>query len=139
MKFSPTWGSFQRTGRFENYVTGWHLFGNKTFGDFFINSFVFCGLAVLGNLISCSLAAYAFARLKFRLKWFWFALMLGTLMLPIHAQLIPQYIFFLNIGWVNTILPLVVPKFLAHGRLLRLPDGAVHALAAARARAGGNG
>ena len=98
---------------FENYITGWHLFGNKTFGDFFINSFVLCGLAVLGNLISCSLAAYAFARLKFRLKWFWFALMLGTLMLPIHAQLIPQYIFFLNIGWVNTILPLIVPKFLA--------------------------
>jgi multiple sugar transport system permease protein len=39
--------------------------------------------------------------------------MLGTIMLPIHAQLIPQYIFFLKIGWVNTILPLVVPKFLA--------------------------
>ena len=95
-------------------------------------------LAVVGNLISCSMAAYAFARLKFRLKWLWFALMLGTIMLPIHVQLIPQYIFFLNIGWVNTILPLVVPKFLAHGRLLHLPDGAVHALAAARARAGGD-
>jgi multiple sugar transport system permease protein len=97
----------------ENYVNGWTLFGNKTFGDFFINSFIIAGLAVVGNLIACSLAGYAFARLNFRLKWFWFALMLGTLMLPIHAQLIPQYIFFLNIGWVNTILPLVVPKFLA--------------------------
>ena len=60
------------------------------------------------------MAAYAFARLNFRLKWLWFALMLGTIMLPIHVQLIPQYIFFLKIGWVNTILPLVVPKFLAH-------------------------
>ncbi|MEO9229630.1 MAG: carbohydrate ABC transporter permease [Devosia sp.] len=97
----------------QNYITGWTLFGNKTFGDFFINSFVLCALAICGNLISCSLAGYAFARLNFRLKWLWFALMLGTLMLPIHAQLIPQYIFFLNIGWVNTILPLVVPKFLA--------------------------
>lgn len=97
----------------DNYINGWRLFGNKTFGDFFINSFVLCALAVCGNLISCSLAGYAFARLHFRLKWLWFALMLGTLMLPIHAQLIPQYIFFLNIGWVNTILPLVVPKFLA--------------------------
>lgn len=97
----------------ENYVTGWNLFGDKTFSLFFINSFVIAGLAVVGNLIACSMAAYAFARLNFKLKWLWFALMLGTIMLPIHVQLIPQYIFFLNIGWVNTILPLVVPKFLA--------------------------
>jgi multiple sugar transport system permease protein len=69
---------------------------------------------VAGNLIACSMAAYAFARLNFKLKWLWFAAMLGTIMLPIHVQLIPQYIFFFSIGWVNTILPLVVPKFLAH-------------------------
>lgn len=98
----------------ENYINGWTLFGNKTFGLFFINSFVICIFAILGNLIACSMAAYAFARLNFKLKWFWFAIMLGTIMLPIHVQLIPQYIFFLQIGWVNTILPLVVPKFLAH-------------------------
>ncbi|MEO1018804.1 MAG: carbohydrate ABC transporter permease [Pseudomonadota bacterium] len=97
----------------ENYITGWNLFGDKTFGLFFINSFIICALAIAGNLISCSMAGYAFARLNFRFKWLWFALMLGSIMLPIHAQLIPQYIFFLNIGWVNTILPLVVPKFLA--------------------------
>lgn len=97
----------------DNYISGWNLFGNKTFGIFFVNSFVICALAIIGNLLSCSMAAYAFARLNFRLKWLWFALMLGTIMLPIHAQLIPQYIFFLKIGWVNTILPLVVPKFLA--------------------------
>lgn len=98
----------------ENYVNGWTLFGNKTFGLFFVNSFVICALAIAGNLIACSMAAYAFARLQFKLKWLWFAIMLGTIMLPIHVQLIPQYIFFLQIGWVNTILPLVVPKFLAH-------------------------
>jgi multiple sugar transport system permease protein len=99
---------------FENYVKGWTLFGNKTFGLFFINSMIICIFAIVGNLIACSMAAYAFARLNFKLKWFWFAIMLGTIMLPIHVQLIPQYIFFLQIGWVNTILPLVVPKFLAH-------------------------
>ena len=68
---------------------------------------------MIGNVISCSLAAFAFARLKFRGQEFWFALMLGTLMLPYHVTLIPQYILFLNLGWVNTFLPLVVPKFLA--------------------------
>jgi multiple sugar transport system permease protein len=106
-------GLIPRNWTLENYVNGWTLFGNKTFGDFFVNSFIIAGLAVVGNLAACSLAGYAFARLDFNLKWLWFAAMLGTLMLPIHAQLIPQYIFFLNIGWVNTILPLVVPKFLA--------------------------
>ncbi len=98
----------------DNFVSGWTLFGDKTFLSFFINSMVICILSILGNLIACSMAAYAFARLEFKLKWLWFAIMLGTIMLPIHVQLIPQYIFFLQVGWVNTILPLVVPKFLAH-------------------------
>ena len=98
---------------FENYVRGWTLFGGRTFGLFFINSFIICALAIAGDLIACSMAAYAFARLEFRFKPVLFAMMLLTIMLPIHVQLIPQYIFFLQIGWVNTILPLVVPKFLA--------------------------
>ncbi|MSU89347.1 ABC transporter permease subunit [Rhodobacteraceae bacterium 2CG4] len=106
-------GLIPDTWTLQNYITGWNLFGDKTFGVFFVNSFIICALAIIGNLVACSMAAYAFARLNFRFKWFWFALMLGTIMLPIHAQLIPQYVFFLKIGWVNTILPLVVPKFLA--------------------------
>ncbi|WP_127753022.1 carbohydrate ABC transporter permease [Devosia sp. 1566] len=99
---------------FENFVRGWNLYGNLTFTQFYINSFIICALAIVGNLLACSMAAYAFARLEFRGKWILFGIMLGTMMLPIHVQLIPQYIFFLNIGWVNTILPLIVPKFLAH-------------------------
>jgi multiple sugar transport system permease protein len=79
----------------------------------FLNSAVVAVLAVFGNLFACSLAAFAFARLQFRLKKLWFALMLGTLMLPYHVTLIPQYVLFLNLGWVDTFLPLVVPKFLA--------------------------
>ncbi len=106
-------GLIPKTFTLDNYRTGWFLFGDRTFGDFFINSFIISGLAIIGNLIACSMAAYAFARLHFAWKWLWFALMLGSIMLPIHAQLIPQYIFFLRIGWVDTILPLVVPKFLA--------------------------
>lgn len=94
------------------YVRGWY--GLKvSFGRFFTNSAVIAVLAVIGNVVSCSLAAYAFARLKFRGRNFWFAIMLGTLMLPYHVTLIPQYVLFLNLGWVDTFLPLVVPKFLA--------------------------
>jgi multiple sugar transport system permease protein len=97
----------------ENYVDGWSFLERVTFTDFFLNSFLISGLCIVGNLLSCSMAAYAFARLRFRGQNILFAIMLGTIMLPIHAQLIPQYIVFLKIGWVNTILPLVTPKFLA--------------------------
>ncbi|MBW6420193.1 carbohydrate ABC transporter permease [Rhizobium sp. XQZ8] len=94
------------------YRRGWNGL-SVGFGQMFFNSLVVCILVVIGNLISCSMAAYAFTRLRFRGRGFWFALMLGTLMMPQHAVLIPQYVLFLKLGWVNTIMPLVVPKFLA--------------------------
>jgi multiple sugar transport system permease protein len=96
----------------EAYLRGW--FGLQvTFGKFFWNSLVISVLTVIGNVVACSLAAFAFARLKFWGRNFWFAIMLGTLMIPYHVTLIPQYVLFLNLGWVDTFLPLVVPKFLA--------------------------
>jgi multiple sugar transport system permease protein len=94
------------------YFEGWHGLP-VTFTRFFLNSAMVAVLAVIGNVLACSLAAFAFARLKFRFKRLWFTLMLGTLMLPYHVTLIPQYVLFLNLGWVDTFLPLVVPKFLA--------------------------
>lgn len=97
---------------FSSYARGWNGL-QVSFGRFFINSFVIAVLSVTGNLLSCSLTAYAIARLRFRGRNVFFALMLGTMMIPYQVTLIPQYILFLNVGWVNTILPLVVPKFLA--------------------------
>jgi multiple sugar transport system permease protein len=94
------------------YISGW--FGlSRSFDTFFLNSLTISLLCVAGNLAACSLTAFAFARLEFKGKNLWFALMLGTLMLPYQVTLIPQYVLFLNIGWVNTFLPLVVPKSLA--------------------------
>lgn len=97
---------------FDSYVRGWN--GLRVgFGTFFINSFTISILSIIGNVFACSLAAFAFARLEFMGRRFWFAMMLMTLMLPYQVTLIPQYVLFLNLGWVNSILPLVVPKFLA--------------------------
>ena len=94
------------------YISGW--FGlSRSFATFFLNSLTISLLCVVGNLAACSLTAFAFSRLEFKGRNFWFALMLGTLMLPYQVTLIPQYVLFLNIGWVNTFLPLVVPKYLA--------------------------
>src|SRR5690625_4533246 len=89
----------------ENYINGWAGFGGTTFGRFFLNSFTISIICVIGNVITCSMAAYAFARLNFRLKKMWFAIMLITIMLPYHVTVVPQYILFRNLDWVNTILP----------------------------------
>ena len=97
---------------FSAYPRGWN--GQQvSFGQFFWNSLVISVLSVAGNVMSCSLAAYAVSRLKFRGRNTCFALMLGTLMIPYQVTLVPQYILFLNLDWVNTWLPLVVPKFMA--------------------------
>jgi multiple sugar transport system permease protein len=96
----------------DSYWRGWSGL-QVSFGRFFLNSLTISLLSVIGNVFSCSLAAYAVARLKFPGRNFWFALMLGTMMLPYHVTLIPQYVLFLNLDWVDTFLPLVVPKFLA--------------------------
>jgi multiple sugar transport system permease protein len=101
-------GSFQ----FDNYLDGWTRL-SYDFSRFFFNSFLISTLAVIGNLAACSMAAYAFARIRFRLRGFWFAIMLMTLMLPIQVLILPQYIIFQRLGWIDTFLPLTVPYFLA--------------------------
>ncbi|HEY8575624.1 MAG TPA: carbohydrate ABC transporter permease [Devosia sp.] len=95
-----------------NYWDGWNAL-SVDFGRFFWNSTLVTVLSVIGNVVSCSFAAYAFARLEFSGKTIWFALMMMTLMIPYHVVLIPQYLLFLKLGWVNTYLPLIVPQFLA--------------------------
>lgn len=97
----------------ENYITGWRGYAGTDFGQFFVNSLVMCAIAIVGNLISCSMAAYAFSRLQFRGKVVWFSIMMATLMLPTHVTLVPRYILFNTFGWVGSYLPILVPKFLA--------------------------
>lgn len=106
-------GLWPREFTLENYRTGWFAVRNITFGLFFKNSFVISTLAVVANVVTCSMAAFAFARLKFPLKRIWFSCMLATIMLPGHVTLVPQYSIFHSLDWINTILPLTVPKLLA--------------------------
>ncbi|WP_238162274.1 carbohydrate ABC transporter permease [Micromonospora endolithica] len=98
-----------------NYVDGWSNF-DLSFGRFFLNSAMVSLLTVVGNAVSCLLAAYAFARLRFRLRGVWFAVMIGTLLLPGHVLIVPQYILFRSLGLVGgewPYLPLLIPQFLA--------------------------
>lgn len=97
----------------EHYINGWKGLQGISFGRFFSNSVLISVMSVLGNVISCSLAAFAFSRLKFRYKGLWFSMMLVTIMLPYHVTLVPQYILYNELQWINTYFPLILPKWLA--------------------------
>lgn len=106
-------GLIPKSVTIENYITGWKGYAGTSFGRFFANSLLMCIGAVIGNLIACTMAAYAFGRLKFAGRNFWFAVMMVTLMLPAHVTIVPRYILFNTFGWVGSYLPIIVPKFLA--------------------------
>lgn len=110
--FSAT-SFFPTVWKWSNYSNGWNAIPGYQFGVFFLNSFKLVLSIVVGTLISCSMAAYPFARLKFPLKTVLFAILMGTLMLPQQILLIPRYVLFSKLGWTNSYTPLVVPAFAA--------------------------
>ncbi|MBB6119944.1 carbohydrate ABC transporter permease [Nocardiopsis algeriensis] len=116
--FKPTAEIFREPGLVPqnftpgNYTEGWTALQHP-FHHYLLNSAVVVAGSIIGNLVGCSMAAYAFARLEFRGKRLFFAVMLATIMLPIHVVIVPQYILFAELGWINTFYPLIVPKLLA--------------------------
>ncbi|GHU55755.1 putative ABC transporter permease protein YesQ [Spirochaetia bacterium] len=96
---------------FQNYIRGWRYNGMNTFTTFYINSFIVTGLSTLGAVLMSSLVAYGFSRIHFRGNKFWYACMFLTLMLPYQVVMVPQFILFYKLGWVNTFLPLIVPHW----------------------------
>lgn len=94
----------------QNYVNGWAGFGGITFATFYRNSLFYAGLGTLLTVLASATVAYGFARIQFAGSRFWFACMLLTLMLPVQVQIIPQYIMFSQLGWINTFIPLLLPR-----------------------------
>jgi multiple sugar transport system permease protein len=97
---------------FGNYADVFRGVGGISVWRFLTNSLIVSAGAVLGNVVSCSLAAYAFAWLRFRLRRPLFAFLLATIMLPVHVLLIPQYTIFQRLHMVDTFWPLILPKVL---------------------------
>ncbi len=94
----------------ENYSNGWAGFGGISFTTFYKNSLFYATLGTLLNVTASAIVAYGFARIRFKGKRIWFAVMLLTLMLPAQVQIIPQYIVFSELGWLNTFYPLLLPR-----------------------------
>ncbi len=96
-----------------NYINGWAGVSGVTFTTFYANTFIIVALNIIATVLSCSLTAFAFSRLSFKFKKFWFSVMLITMMLPSQVTLIPQYVVFSSLDWIDTFLPVTVPDFFA--------------------------
>ncbi len=97
-----------------NYSSGWNGVGGITFGTFLTNSIVVAVIGTIGGVISSLLAAYAFARVKFKGKGFWFMCVMMTLMIPNQVMVVPQYIIFKKLDLINRIEALIMPWFFGH-------------------------
>ncbi|QIN85179.1 ABC transporter permease subunit [Rubrobacter tropicus] len=91
---------------FQNYVNAWN---SVPFSTGYMNSAIVTVTVVLANLLTCSMAAYAFARIEFPFRKTLFMLFLATLMVPEQVTIIPLYIIMRNLGLIDTLFSLIIP------------------------------
>lgn len=98
-----------KEGMFDNYIT---VLKDYNFMKYTINSIIVATLASLGQVFTCSLAGFAFSRMQFRGRNLIFGMLLATMMIPIQVTIIPEFLLMLNLGWLDTFAPLIIPSFL---------------------------
>jgi len=91
-----------------NYVTVWSM---VPFALYIRNTLTITALSMAGQVASCSLVAYGFARFRFPGRNVLFIILLGTMIMPSEVLTIPQFLLFKRLGWINTFLPLIVPSY----------------------------
>jgi multiple sugar transport system permease protein len=113
IKFPPT--ILPEVPQWVNYTQIWGLGQGINFGQFFLNSAIITGLALIGQIFSAFLVGYGFARFRFPGRDILFAICLSTLILPPHVTIIPLFVLFRSLRWIDTFLPLIVPSFFGGG------------------------
>jgi len=98
-----------KPGMFDNYqvVLSQYHFLRYTFNSLFVSF-----SAAFGQILTCSLAGFAFARMNFKGKNVLFGLLLATMMVPLQVTIIPEFLLMMKLGWLDSYLPLIVPSFL---------------------------
>lgn len=112
---------------FANYKTAWDATG---MGKAMVNSMIIAVTATVGNIIVSSLVAYGFAKIDFKGKNALFMVVLSTMMIPFQVILIPLFIIFKQLNWINTFLPMIVPSlfgtaanvFMMRQYMLKIPN-----------------
>jgi multiple sugar transport system permease protein len=107
--YPPTF--FPNSFEWRNYIVGWNTL---PFNTFLRNSLIVTLANVVGNLISCSLVAYGFARLRARGRDVLFLLLLATLMIPREVTIVPRFLLFKEVGIINTLWPLIIPAWFGY-------------------------
>jgi len=102
--YPPSW--LPKEWRWQNYIDAWK---GAMFGRYFINSVLIAVAVTLGQVVTCSMAAYAFARMRFRGKDLLFALFLSTTMISTQVTLVPSYLVMKTLGWMDSYKALIVP------------------------------
>ncbi|MFH5185042.1 carbohydrate ABC transporter permease [Paenibacillus sp. TAB 01] len=102
-----------KTFVWDSYSKGWQGTGQFTYSTFFLNTVMLVVPTVFFTVVSSAIVAYGFARFQFPLKGALFALMISTLMLPQAVIIIPRYLIFRNLGWLDGYLPFIVPAIFA--------------------------
>jgi ABC-type glycerol-3-phosphate transport system permease component len=106
MHFPPIW--IPATLHLEHYIDAWR---RLPFSLYYRNTIIVVAFNLVGTILSSSIVAYGFARLRFRLSNVLFLVLLSTMMLPGQVTLVPTYYLFAKIGWVNTLRPLIIPVY----------------------------
>lgn len=104
--FPPIW--VPNPVKWSNYVEAFRL---VPMGRYFLNTLYYCGFSTAGTLLSCPLVAYSFARIRWPGRDVFFLVMLSTMMIPFQVSMIPLFVVFKKLGWINTYLPLIIPHF----------------------------
>ncbi|HMO57979.1 MAG TPA: carbohydrate ABC transporter permease [Roseiflexaceae bacterium] len=102
---------FPNSFEWRNYISGWTIL---PFNTFLMNSLIVTFANVIGNLISCSLVAFGFARLRARGRDILFLALLATLMIPREVTIVPRFLLFSQLGLVNTLWPLILPAWFGY-------------------------
>lgn len=108
--FSVTW--IPRSLKFGNYSLASQIIG---YFNNLKNSLLITVLATLGQLISCSMAGYGMARFKNKGNGILFVIMILAILVPAQTIIVPEYLVYSNLGWLNTYLPLVIPSWVGYG------------------------
>ncbi|MBP7793043.1 MAG: ABC transporter permease subunit [Candidatus Goldbacteria bacterium] len=102
--------------QWQNYVKAWAPEAlDETFNRYLLNTIIITVFGLLGVLLSSTLVAYAFARFRFPGRDVLFMIMISTMMIPVQVTMIPMFILFKYLGWIDTFAPLIVPTFFGGG------------------------
>jgi len=112
--FQKSYSLIPSSFELKNYIEGWRGFGGITFATFFKNSFLITILSTIGQISSSAIVAFGFARIRFKGKKLLFGCMITTMLLPSQVMMIPQYIMFSKINWIDSFKPLIIPSFFGY-------------------------